>query len=253
MFVAGLVGIFGLILRRILTPLLTRLAGLAIILVTGLAIGSCSTQYATFIKDAATNPPKIETIRAASGEQIDLYSIDIGPEPRQPLFFVSGSGGASLSYFLRASFEGMTGSWTVYAAQKAGVSRSETGLSCSQTFADNYYFEAMRDRYNAALREVISRHGEIAAVLGVSEGGEFAALLAQANPQVRRLAVIGSCGVSWRKLGAMIDARKGNDTFSRTFAEAATDPMSTTKKALGYPYRYWSSVVDFAPRPFICP
>jgi pimeloyl-ACP methyl ester carboxylesterase len=225
-----------------------RLAGLSAVLVA-LAVSGCASTYATFLSDAATNPPKIETLRAASGAQIDLYSIDVGPEPRRAVFFVSGSGCASLAYFMRPYFQAATGSWTIYAAQKAGVSRNDMGLSCSQAFADSYYFEAMREQNGAALHEVIRRHGEIAGVLGVSEGGGIAASLAQANPQVRRLAIIGSGGASFRRLGEMIDTQQGNNAFARAFAEIETDPTSTTKRALGYPYRYWSSVIDLDPAP----
>lgn len=224
----------------------TSLGRLVFALAVALALGGCST-YATYLRDAITHPPKIEAIRTSSGQQIDLYSIDIGPPPRRALFFVSGSGCASLAYFMRAYFENMTGSWTIYAVQKAGVAKNDMGFFCSQSFNDHYYFEALRERYNAALRKVIRRHGEVAGVLGVSEGGDFAALLAQDNPQVRRLAVIGSGGLPWRAVGKILDARAGDDAFARTFAEITSAPLSTVKTALGYPYRYWSSIVDFDP------
>lgn len=226
-----------------------RLAGLSAVLAMSLAVAGCMSSYATFLADAATNPPRIETIHSTSGTDIELYSIEVGPEPRRALFFVSGSGCASLAYFMRSYFQGLTGSWTIYAAQKAGVSQSDMGMSCSRAFAENSYFEGMKDRNAVALQEVIRRHGEVAGLIGVSEGGSIAAELARANPTVRRLAIIGSGGVPFRQLGQMIDAQEGSSAFARAFAEVAADPSSTTKRVLGYSHRYWSSVIDRDPAP----
>ncbi|ABD87590.1 alpha/beta fold hydrolase [Rhodopseudomonas palustris] len=221
----------------------------AMMVAMSLVLSGCAARYASFVSDAALNPPGVEAIGSPRGDTIDLYSIEIGPPPRSAIFFVSGSGCASLSYFLRSYLTGLTGSWQVYAAQKAGVPRSSPGLSCSDEFNDNYNFETLKERNAVALDEVIRRHGEVAGILGVSEGGQIAAELAQANPAVRHLAVIGSGGLSFRELARVLDARKGTDTFQQAFAEVDADPANTRKSVLGYPHRYWSSVLDRSPAP----
>jgi pimeloyl-ACP methyl ester carboxylesterase len=149
---------------------------------------------------------------------------------------------------MRWYFTGLTGSWTIYAAQKEAVSRSDTGFLCDQAFADTYHFPALKERNRIALEEVVRRHGEVS-LLGVSEGGDIAAELAQIQPAVRRLAVIGSGGLPFRAVGRLLDARQGGITFERTFAHVDADPTNTAQKALGYSHLYWSSVLDRDPWP----
>lgn len=223
-----------------------RLASLLVILAGSMVVSSCTT--VTYLADASLRPPHVEVIRSKSGQPIELYSLDIGDGPKRALFFVSGSGCASLSYFMRSYFTGLTGSWKIYAVQKEGVSRSNAGLFCDQRFADSYYFPAMKERNRVALEEVVRRHGQVN-VLGVSEGGQIAAELAQSQPAVRRLAVIGSGGLPFRSVGRLLDARQGGTTFERAFAQVDADPNSTTQKALGYTNLYWSSAIDIDPAP----
>jgi pimeloyl-ACP methyl ester carboxylesterase len=106
----------------------------------------------------------------------------------------------------------------------------------------------MKERNRVALEEVVRRHGQVN-VLGVSEGGQIAAELAQSQPAVRRLAVIGSGGLPFRSVGRLLDARQGGTTFERAFAQVDADPNSTTQKTLGYTNLYWSSVIDRDPLP----
>ena len=223
-----------------------RVTSLFLVIASSIALSGCTT--AKFLADASLNPPAMETIRSQSGDVIELYSIEVGEGPKRALYFVSGSGCASLSYFMRSYFTGLKGSWKIYAAQKDGVSTSNTGLSCDQEFVENYNFPKMKERNSIALDEVIRRHGEVN-VLGVSEGGQIAAELTQSHPAVRRLAVIGSGGLPFRAVGRLLDARQGATTFERAFAQVDADPSSTTRKTLGYSHRYWSSVIDRDPAP----
>jgi hypothetical protein len=87
-----------------------------------MVVSSCTT--VTHIADASLLPPQVEVILSKSGQPIELYSLNIGEGPTRALFFVSGSGCASLSFFMRSYFTGLTGSWKIYAVQKEGTSRS---------------------------------------------------------------------------------------------------------------------------------
>jgi pimeloyl-ACP methyl ester carboxylesterase len=214
-----------------------------------LATSGCATHYATFLADASFNTPTIETIRTSSGDDIDLYSIEVGPAPRRALFFASGSGCASLSYYMRSYFTGLTGSWKIYAAQKAGVARSDTGFFCGQKFEERYNYEVLEAQNGTALDEVIRRHGEVAGLIGVSEGGDIAAELTKTRPNVPRLVIIGSGGLPFRALAPILDARRDDHLFEHAFTDVDADPGSVTKSVLGYPYRYWSSVLKMDPVP----
>ncbi|MFN7570394.1 MAG: alpha/beta hydrolase family protein [Betaproteobacteria bacterium] len=112
---------------------------------------------------------------------------------------------------MNSYFRGLTGSWTIYAAQKAGVSMGDAGFVCSKTFYEHDDDETRLTRNRVALNQVLRRHGEVAGIVGVSEGGDtFAAAFAQ------------------------IDASAGDDL---------------SQKVLGLPVEYWRSIIDRDPAP----
>lgn len=211
-------------------------------------ISSCSSNYIRFFRDAAFNPPQVEELKNLTGERIDLYSIEVGEGAKEVIFFVSGSGCASLSYFMRWYFSGMKGAWKIYAVQKAGVSQSSAGVSCTRAFHDQYDFETLKARNDAALQFVAQRHGKVSLV-GVSEGGQIAGELAQDNPSVKALVLIGTGGLPFRKAGLILDSKNHTDTFRNAFEAVEADPVSMTKKTLGWPRRYWSFLLDRDPLP----
>jgi pimeloyl-ACP methyl ester carboxylesterase len=231
------------------SPSLLKMRNVGVLLSLLLCSG-CATPYADYLVDKATNPPSLERLSVQGDEALDLYSIDIGPAPRRAVFFVSGSGCASLGFYLRRYFKGLTGSWTIYAVQKRGVETGETGFFCSKRFRATYDYDDVEQRDEQGLEEVMRRHPEgLAGLIGVSEGGPFATDLAARHPQIPKLVVIGSGGQSFRQDAAVLDARNHNDRFAKAFADVASDPQSLDKTALGYTHRYWSTVLDRAPAP----
>lgn len=218
---------------------------LAVCLIIVILLSGCSTIGRV---EVGADPIHSKTISTASlGDDFALYSLDIGPEPRTAVFFVTGSGCASLSYYLKSYFKGLVGSWRVYAVQKTGVGAHDMGLLCSQEFYDHYNFENLKLRNELALAAVLRRHGEVAGVIGVSEGGQIAAELMHSNKMVCALVVIGSGGLPFRSAGAILDARHGKNTFAEAFARVSTAPHSTSQKVLGFPNKYWATFIDRDP------
>ncbi len=82
---------------RIVKAARPRLAALLMVLAGSMAVSGCT--IATFISDALLNPPLVETIRSPSGAPIELFKLEVGEGPKRALYFVSGSGCASLSYY----------------------------------------------------------------------------------------------------------------------------------------------------------
>jgi pimeloyl-ACP methyl ester carboxylesterase len=230
------------LLRLLLQPLLA-----VAFLFSAMLISGCSTIGQA---GAGTNAIHTETVFSETlGSDFELYSLDIGPEPRTALFFVTGSGCASLSHYFQSYFEGLVGSWKVYAVQKAGINKHDMGLICNQKFNDHNYFENLKFRNEIALTEVLRRHGGVAGIIGVSEGGQIAAELMHTNKLACSLVVIGSGGLPFRSIGTLLDTRRRNETFTKAFTQVATAPNSTTQKILGFTYKYWASFIDRDPAP----
>lgn len=222
----------------------------ALACIGALALSSCATNYAGFIADAAFDPPATEVVRSASGEALELHYFDTQADPKGTIFFVSGSGCASLRYYLRHYFAPLPGSWRIYALQKRGVDALSTGFACS----GEYYAHATLDEFLArnreALRWTASQRGAIDAVFGVSEGGGIAAELAAENSSIRRLVVIGSGGLTMREDLRILAHKLGQtEALNAGLAAIASDPESVEKRFLGHSYRYWSSALDIDPVP----
>jgi pimeloyl-ACP methyl ester carboxylesterase len=219
-----------------------------------LVLSGCASTYGAFIADAAFDPPDVEIVQAASGEALQLYHVDTEPDPKGAMFFVGGSGCASLRYFLRQYFAALPGSWRIFAVQKAGVDPFSTGFGCSREFEAHATLPEIFRRNREALDIVISRRGKIDALFGVSEGGGLAVALAAENPNIPRLVVVGSGGLTMREdlgfLARRTDFPIGTVELQSKFADIASDPQSEEKRLLGLPYLYWSSSLDRDPMPF---
>lgn len=219
-----------------------------------LALSGCASNYGAFIADAAFDPPDVEMVQSASGETLQLYHVDTAPDPKGTIYFVGGSGCASLRFFLRQYFAALPGSWRIFAAQKAGIDPFSTGFGCSREFESHATLPEIFRRNREALDVVIARRGKVDALFGVSEGGGLAVALAAENPKIPRLVIIGSGGLTMREDLGLLARRAGfpigAEELRSKFADIASDPQSLEKRLLGLPYLYWSSSLDKDPMPF---
>ncbi len=227
----------------------TALSG-AIVLAAFLLAG-CATNYAGMALSGVTEPPASAQIKNFRGETLDLFWIDTTPNPEKSLFFVSGSGCASLIFFLRSYFRGFAPGYRIYAVQKPGVKPLDTGLLCSRDFNSHYTFDNLLGNNSAALASL--PHGPFktpVAIIGVSEGGSFAANLAAEHPEIKRLVVIGSGGMRFREELMTLAKRKSNgEHLRRKLDKVAADPNNPEATVLGLPHRYLSSMLDVDPVP----
>lgn len=212
-------------------------------------LGGCLGTYGRFVADSVFDPPSLTRVNGSSGESLEIFSIDTAPNPQQAIFFVSGSGCASLRYFLRSYFSGLDGSYRIYAVQKHGVGATEAGFNCSEQFYDRYILPDLLTRNRDAFRWVRSQWpGKVAAVIGASEGGGIAAALAADNPDAGRLIVIGSGGMKFRQLASIIAKRRNMEEEMRTgVARIDANPNDARTMVFGMTPRYWTSVLDVDP------
>jgi len=168
------------------------------------------------------------------------------------LFFIPGSGCASLRYYLRAYLAALPKSVQVYALQKRHVDDREMGIGvCDTDFASEDVFPQWVYDQTDFVRQIskqASLQGKPVVVLGVSEGGNTAAAVAASVPEVTHLAIIGSGGMTQiDELRLLFDRNYPGHQLDRAFAAVAADPDSTVQRVYGQTFRYWSSVAHVDP------
>jgi pimeloyl-ACP methyl ester carboxylesterase len=228
---------------RLRGALAALLMATALLPTLGSAAGSLS-----YMRDAMMNPPEVEVIPARGGGTLELYHIDTQPNPTGTIFFVPGSGCASLRFYLRRYFADLPGSWRIYAVQKVGVAPMSTGGRCSREFDAHAVMDEILDHNRQALDHVVTQRGPLKAVFGVSEGASLAARLAVDNTGVERLVAIGSGALTMREDIRILAGRQNQlAKVEADMAAVATDPQSLDRRFLGLPYRYWTSSLDVDP------
>lgn len=204
--------------------------------------------------DAVRDPPTREVVVTPDGNY-SLYSITTGPSdpagPDRAVYFIGGSGCASLSVYLTHYFRGFPGGYRVYALEKEGVSPGGFGFRCTADFWKTYTLDRMTERNREILQFVMDRHGTaLAGVMGTSEGGPIAVKLAASRPDIPRLAVIGAGGMTMREDLKILARRRGQDSELNTLlSQIDQDPLATDRFVLGLTHAYWTSVLDDDPTP----
>lgn len=204
-----------------------------------------------YLANAVVSPPELTRVKNQRGEPLDIYHFDTAEHPRRAIYFVTGSGCSSLRYYLNQYFNGLEGSYRVFGLQKSGVNAFAAGGRCSDAFNEHYTAEILQKR-NADALSWVQEHfdGDIAAIVGVSEGGVIAASLAANHPEIARLVIIGSGAMTFREELMMLADRRGETAALQSgLANVASHPDSTTEAFLGLPHRYLTSMLDLDPRP----
>jgi pimeloyl-ACP methyl ester carboxylesterase len=217
-----------------------------------LALSACN--RIEFVLDAVRDPAAREVLVTNDGTY-SLYSITTGPpdhvSPDRVLYFIGGSGCASLSVYLTHYFRGLPGGYTVYALEKEGVSPSGFGFGCSAEFWNSYTLDRMTERNLEMLQFVMDRHGAaLAGIIGTSEGGPIAIKLAASQPDIPRLAVIAAGGMTMREELKILARRRNQESELNTLlSQIDQDPLATDRFVLGMTHAYWTSVLDDDPTP----
>ncbi len=201
------------------------------------ACGETSTYLQESLSTSATAMPFTD-----GNERFDLYKIEQSETPSEIVFFIGGSGCASLSVYLSPYFSALNPEIVVYALDKHGVFQGSLGLRCADGFWANYSFNALLERNTIALNAVQDMHPNSAiSIIGTSEGGPIAAALAATHPRTAKLVLIGAGGQTQRQ---ELEQVLRKPTFDRLTTKVAASPDSLTDFTLGYPHRYWSSMLD---------
>ena len=204
------------------------------------------------------------TIDGQPGRYFRLHDTD-GPGAAPVIVLVSGSGCAEFGSRLPYFFEKYPAPLDVYHLEKPHVGKGATDPpgqpgTCSPQFeqADNLQ-RRVRDTLAFLDRQpLLAAAGPRSiALVGFSEGGRVAPIVAAGSAKVGWLAVAGSGGMR-QSDGFLVFADRGVAPYAtlssrpqleRQFAEIAADPGALDKSFFGHPYAYWSSHLFHDPLP----
>lgn len=196
------------------------------------------------------------------GQQRRYYRLhDVGAtEKATPIVLVSGSGCRDVGHRIPAFFERYPAPVDVYFLEKTGIEKGDDGQRCSQAYNgadylarrvdDTLKFIGIEPRLNALPPRSL-------ALLGFSEGGTVAPIVASRSARVGWLATGGSGGLAQSEEFLIFTAR-GVDPYAtlfsraqllQTYAAIKADPGNVNQEFFGHPYRYWSSPLFYDPLP----
>jgi esterase/lipase len=203
-----------------------------------------------------------QNFRFADGKNAIFYTLDKTLSPsstgrlRTLVFVVGGSGCDSMQYFLPHYFRGLdgdSGSLRIYMLQKRGVQDLSWGRDhgCSrdaivddhpaQWIADQTEFIQSRIRGNIDLDVPSPR----IVIVGISEGGDIAPLLAKSIVGVSHLVIVGNAGTNpletFRLQNRRHDVRSNVEDFS-ALNTTPSEPDAITNDIGGRTWRYWSEL-----------
>lgn len=181
------------------------------------------------------------------------YSLQLGRENSSDvaIFFVSGSGCASIKHRLSSFFEPIRDkvNATVFALQKRAIDEdNRTGSFCSSAFHKTDYLDQsiadQREFIDAQLAKLTVKPKAVV-LLGASEGAVVAARIASTDQRITHLGLIGGGGTTVREnLKALSRSTWYLRSPENGFAEIANDPNNTDTQIWGHSYKYWASLLD---------
>ena len=225
--------------QHILKPILLLLF---ILIFTG-----CSSKLNLFVK-SFVQPIPYSTIVLEDGTKTLYYEIEkkSAHKSNAIIFFITGSGYASLQYYLKPYFENLDLNTKIYALQKRNISNRTTGIfeKPKRFDKENIFDNWVKD--NAYfIHKIISkeenRDKEII-LFGVSEGATVAAKVATLVPRVTHLVILGSGGLPQSQELKILHP-KYKEQFTKIFADICKHPNSTKKDFMAHPYIYWSHIL----------
>jgi predicted esterase len=126
-------------------------------------------------------------------------------------------------------------------------------VGCAGSFNEHFSYEAWLATLKQALRHALTRpevDPKRVLLIGISEGGQMAAGLARALPEVTDVVLVGANGPTQLYDFAANIYRSGDSDevklarlqeLDAIYGSIAADPGSTSKFAWGHPYLRWSS------------
>lgn len=177
-----------------------------------------------------------------------------------PILLISGSGCRDFGPRIPTFFANYPLPVEVYFLEKNGIEKGADGEHCSATYnqTDNLeqrVSDALEFIESESYLKTLGRHS--LAILGFSEGGVVAPLVAAHSEKIGWLATAGSGGLPQSEEFLIFSARAVKPYpgfYSRAQLEHAysaikADPNSLDQLFFGHPYRYWSSHLFYDPIP----
>jgi dienelactone hydrolase len=175
-----------------------------------------------------------------------------------PILLISGSGCKDFGSRVPFFFERYPAPVDVYFLEKTGINKGDNSETCSTAYNSVDHLER-RVSDNLAFIDSLPALKTLAphslAVLGFSEGGTVAPLVALRSPKIGWLATGGSGGLPQSE-SFLIFADRGIEPYAKpfsrayllqTYADIKADPESVDKEFFGHSYRYWSSHLFYDP------
>lgn len=172
------------------------------------------------------------------------------------VFVVGGSGCDSMQYFLPNYFrglEGESGSLRIFMLQKRGV--QDLGWGRDQGCSREAILDDHPARWIADQTEFILSQMDLSTdvtipkprivIVGISEGGDIAPLLAKSIPGVSHLVIVGNAGMNPFETLGLQNRKHYFNNSSEDFSALDTrplDPDAMTNDIGGRTWRYWSEL-----------
>lgn len=210
---------------------------------------------ASFLHDAMAERVIDEATITIQGEQRRYYRLhDSEPLGDSPvILLLNGSGCDDFAARLPKYFKKYPAPIDLYFLDKPHIQKKADGSRCSTAYqkadqldrrvSDTMDFMALEP----TLRERTDRS---IAILGFSEGGAVAPIVASKSPKIGWLATAGGGGGLTQGEGFLVFAGRGiapyakpfsKKIFLEQFALIQADPDNWKKEFFGHSYRYWSS------------
>jgi len=195
-----------------------------------------------------------ETTIQIDGQARRYYHLRDAPNngPATPIVLLSGSGCKDFGSRVPFFFERYPAPVDVYFLEKIGIQKGADGKACSDAYNEADTLERRVSDTLAFIEQepaLKAAGARSIAILGFSEGGAVAPIVALRSPKIGWLATGGSGGLP-QSQSFLIFAGRGvppyaspfsREIFLNTFAAIKADPQSLDKAFFGHPYRYWSS------------
>jgi predicted esterase len=213
--------------------------------------GGCSSfSSRTTVENSEKLNPQIFTFKA--GGNAIFYHFELGSptENSAVVFFVSGSGCASVRDRFSRYFNPIKHQFDahVFVLQKRGIEENSNGNNCPTDFIHTDYFDqTVADQVAFIDHHLESRVVSPRAVvlMGASEGAVVAAKIASTNTRITHLALIGSGGQTVRKNLQLLSK---NVWYMRNvetqLSNIEKEPNREDLSVWGHSYKYWSSLLD---------
>ena len=190
-----------------------------------------------------------------------LHDLEMSKTPGDSpaIVLLNGSGCDDFGSNFRGFFKKYSAPLDVYFLDKPHIKKNADGSQCSKAYekADQLNRRVSDSLEFMAVEPMLRKRADRSiAILGFSEGGVIAPIVASKSKKVGWLVTTGGGGGLTQGHGFLVFADRGvrpyakpfsRDIFLKEYALIQADPNSLKKKFFGHSYYYWSSHLFYDP------